>query len=54
MKLNVRRGAWSEADRILSLQINIIAFYSSTIFVEAGGYTPRQALGASLGFGAVK
>jgi len=32
--------------------INIIAFYSSTIFVEAN-YTPRQALYASLGFGAV-
>jgi len=34
--------------------INIVAFYSSTIFVEAGGYTARQALFASLGFGAVK
>jgi sugar porter (SP) family MFS transporter len=32
--------------------INIIAFYSSTIFVEAN-YTARQALYASLGFGAV-
>lgn len=32
--------------------INIIAFYSSTIFVQAG-YTPRNALKASLGFGAV-
>lgn len=32
--------------------INIIAFYSSTIFVR-GGSTPRQALYASLGFGAV-
>jgi hypothetical protein len=32
--------------------INIIAFYSSTIFVEAG-YTPRNALKASLGFGAI-
>lgn len=32
--------------------INIIAFYSSTIFV-LGGSTPRQALFASLGFGAV-
>lgn len=28
------------------------AFYSSTIFVEAG-YTPRRALDVSLGFGAV-
>ncbi|KIM73040.1 hypothetical protein PILCRDRAFT_803132 [Piloderma croceum F 1598] len=32
--------------------INIIAFYSSTVFSEAG-YTNRQALYASLGFGAV-
>ncbi|KIM73043.1 hypothetical protein PILCRDRAFT_81426 [Piloderma croceum F 1598] len=32
--------------------INIIAFYSSTVFSEAG-YTDRQALFASLGFGAV-
>ena len=32
--------------------INIIAFYSSTIFVEAG-YTARQALLASFGFGLV-
>lgn len=32
--------------------INIIAFYSSTIFV-LGGSTPKQALFASLGFGAV-
>jgi sugar porter (SP) family MFS transporter len=32
--------------------INIIAFYSSTIFVHAG-YTPKQALLASWGFGLV-
>jgi len=32
--------------------INIIAFYSSTIFVQAG-YSPRQALFASWGFGLV-
>lgn len=32
--------------------INIIAFYSSTIFVAAG-YTPKQALLASFGFGLV-
>ncbi|GHJ90375.1 hypothetical protein NliqN6_6777 [Naganishia liquefaciens] len=32
--------------------INIIAFYSSTIFVEAN-YSEREALYASLGFGAV-
>ncbi|KAF8808914.1 sugar transporter [Phlegmacium glaucopus] len=32
--------------------INIIAFYSSTIFVKAG-YTPKQALLASFGFGLV-
>ena len=30
----------------------VIAFYSSTVFAEAG-YTPRQALLVSLGFGAV-
>lgn len=32
--------------------INIMAFYSSTIFVEAG-YSQKQALAASLGFGAI-
>lgn len=32
--------------------INIMAFYSSTIFSEAG-YSTKQALGASLGFGAI-
>jgi len=32
--------------------INIIAFYSSTVFLDAG-YTQRHALYASLGFGAV-
>jgi len=32
--------------------INIIAFYSSTVFVQTG-YTPLQALYVSLGFGAV-
>lgn len=32
--------------------INIMAFYSSTIFSEAG-YSTKQALAASLGFGAV-
>jgi hypothetical protein len=36
-----------------SIGINIIAFYSSTIFVMAN-YSPRQALYASVGFGAVK
>lgn len=32
--------------------INIVAFYSSTIFVNAG-YSPKQALEASWGFGLV-
>ena len=32
--------------------INIIAFYSSSVFAEAG-YSPRQALAASVGYGAV-
>jgi len=52
----VRRATLAAHTVMLAQQmcgINIIAFYSSTIFVEAGGYTPRQALGASLGFGAV-
>ena len=34
------------------LIVNIIAFYSSTIFVEAGA-TPFQALLASFGFGLI-
>lgn len=33
--------------------INIISFYSSTIFVDAG-YTPVEALYASLGYGAIQ
>lgn len=36
----------------LSTDEAVIAFYSSTIFLESG-YTPSQALFASLGFGAV-
>jgi hypothetical protein len=32
--------------------INIMAFYSSTIFVE-GGFSSSQALFASIGFGAL-
>lgn len=36
----------------ISLGINIIAFYSSTIFVNSG-FSPKQALYASLGFGAI-
>jgi MFS family permease len=42
-----------QADDAGSSGINIIAFYSSTIFVISG-YTPREALYASVGFGAIK
>ncbi|WRT68778.1 uncharacterized protein IL334_005758 [Kwoniella shivajii] len=51
----VRRGTLAASTVMLAQQmcgINIIAFYSSTIFVESG-YTNSQALFASLGFGAV-
>jgi sugar porter (SP) family MFS transporter len=51
----VRRATLASFTVMLAQQmcgINIIAFYSSTIFVE-GGYTERQALYVSLGFGAV-
>jgi len=51
----VRRGTLAASTVMLAQQmcgINIIAFYSSTIFVEAK-YTASQALFASLGFGAV-
>ena len=43
-------GTW--ADRCALSHLTVIAFYSSTVFAEAG-YTPRQALLVSLGFGAV-
>jgi hypothetical protein len=51
----VRRGTLAASVVMLAQQmcgINIIAFYSSTIFLESG-YTSSQALFASLGFGAV-
>lgn len=51
----VRRATLAASTVMLAQQmcgINIIAFYSSTIFVKAG-YTPRRALNVSLGFGAV-
>jgi sugar porter (SP) family MFS transporter len=51
----VRRATLAAFTVMLAQQmcgINIIAFYSSTVFSEAG-YSDRQALFASLGFGAV-
>ncbi|KAI5449058.1 hypothetical protein NCC49_005362 [Naganishia albida] len=51
----VKRATWAAFTVMLGQQmcgINIIAFYSSTIFAE-NGFSPRQALYASLGFGAV-
>ncbi|PWZ03782.1 hypothetical protein BCV70DRAFT_154200 [Testicularia cyperi] len=51
----VRRATVAASVCMLAQQmcgINIIAFYSSTIF-KNGGYSDRQALYASLGFGAV-
>lgn len=39
-------------DQFLTCRLTVIAFYSSSIFVDAG-YSARQALYASLGFGAV-
>lgn len=51
----VRRGTIAASTVMLAQQmcgINIIAFYSSSIFAESG-YTSSQALYASLGFGAV-
>ena len=51
----VRRGTLAAGTVMLAQQlcgINIIAFYSSSIFVESGS-TPSQALFASLGFGAL-
>nr|XP_018263403.1 uncharacterized protein I303_04897 [Kwoniella dejecticola CBS 10117]OBR85561.1 hypothetical protein I303_04897 [Kwoniella dejecticola CBS 10117] len=51
-----RRATYAASAVMLAQQmcgINIMAFYSSTIFAE-GGYTPTQALYASIaGFGAV-
>ncbi|UZJ56265.1 hypothetical protein CBS101457_005585 [Exobasidium rhododendri] len=51
----VRRATIASGVVMLAQQmcgINIIAFYSSTIFVRSG-FTERQALKASLGFGAI-
>lgn len=51
----VKRATWAAFTVMIGQQmcgINIIAFYSSTIFAE-NGFSPRQALYASLGFGAV-
>lgn len=51
----VRRATVASGVVMLAQQmcgINIIAFYSSTIFVNSG-FTDRQALYASLGFGAI-
>ncbi|KAF2755627.1 hypothetical protein EJ05DRAFT_467802 [Pseudovirgaria hyperparasitica] len=52
----IRRANYGASTVMLAQQmcgINIISFYSSTIFTEAG-YTPDQALFASLGYGAVQ
>lgn len=51
----IRRATTSGAIVMMAQQfsgINIMAFYSSTIFAQAG-YTPRQCLLASFGFGLV-
>lgn len=51
----IRRATLASGTVMLAQQmcgINIIAFYSSTIFVQAN-YSNRQALYASLGYGAV-
>ncbi|KAK0389349.1 hypothetical protein NLU13_2924 [Sarocladium strictum] len=52
----IRRANYGASTVMLAQQmcgINIISFYSSTIFVEAG-YSPTQALYASLGYGAIQ
>ena len=43
---------FSNKEPLLTTQQNIIAFYSSTIF-EQGGFSPRQCLLASFGFGLI-
>ncbi|ORY22180.1 and other transporter-domain-containing protein [Naematelia encephala] len=53
--LRCRRATYAASTVMIAQQmcgINIMAFYSSTIFVE-GGYTATQALLASIGFGAI-
>ncbi|WWC89770.1 uncharacterized protein L201_004696 [Kwoniella dendrophila CBS 6074] len=52
----IRRSNYAASTVMLAQQmcgINIISFYSSTIFTDVG-YTPTQALYASLGYGAVQ
>ncbi|KAF8126462.1 MFS transporter [Mycena galopus ATCC 62051] len=52
----IRRANYGASTVMLAQQmcgINIISFYSSTIFVNVG-YTPTQALYASLGYGALQ
>jgi hypothetical protein len=52
----IRRANYAASTVMIAQQmcgINIISFYSSTIFTQAG-YTSDQALYASLGYGAVQ
>ena len=52
----IRRANYGASTVMLAQQmcgINIISFYSSTIFLEAG-YSRDQALYASLGYGAIQ
>jgi sugar porter (SP) family MFS transporter len=52
----IRRANYGASTVMIAQQmcgINIISFYSSTIFTKVG-YTPTQALYASLGYGAVQ
>ncbi len=52
----IRRSNYGASTVMIAQQmcgINIISFYSSTIFASVG-YTPTQALYASLGYGAVQ
>ncbi|KAI4228906.1 MAG: hypothetical protein L6R40_008090 [Gallowayella cf. fulva] len=52
----IRRANYGASTVMIGQQmcgINIISFYSSSIFVRAG-YTPVQALYASLGYGAIQ
>lgn len=52
----IRRANYGASTVMIAQQmcgINIISFYSSTIFTDAG-YSPTEALYASLGYGAVQ
>lgn len=52
----IRRSNYGASTVMLAQQmcgINIISFYSSTIFTDVG-YTPTEALYASLGYGAIQ